>query len=85
MMENEMYLKLLHDVENLLKKQKYGDIGMGYVMLTIYGLSDDRDKIRYLTSILRNHNGATERLGTRAENSVKDFKPDSTDMGNGDE
>lgn len=83
-MRSELYMKLLQDVEELLLSRKYGDIGMGYVHLTLYGITDERDKIAYLQSVLKTgegENGKAEKFIRSAEKSVKEFQSDIEDMG----
>lgn len=83
-MKSDLYMKLLHEVEELLQSHPHGDIGMGYVMLTIRSLADEKDKIAYLQDIIRNRNGSGEKLGKRVAESVKEFQRHTEDMGYGD-
>lgn len=80
-MRSELYMKLLQDVEDLLLSRQYGDIGMGYVMLTINALANEKDKIAYLQSILKDKNGTGRNIGKRVTKSVKEFQQHTRDMG----
>jgi len=61
-MRSDIYKKLLHDVEEHLNNHKFGDIAIGYVNLILYGMQDEKDKIIYLKSILKDKNGKRGKL-----------------------
>ena len=79
-MRSDLYKKLLQDVEEHLNNHKFGDIAIGYVNLILYGMQDEKDKITYLQSILKDKNGKRGKLLDSVEEEIEVVQRHFEDM-----